>query len=186
MRKGTKPALVDNSSDIAGYDAILSEVVDLLESARHASARAVNVFMTTTYWQIGRRIVEWEQAGKERAAYGEALLNRLSADLTKKFGRGFSRQNLQQMRQFYRVYPPERICQTLSGTLLSKKCQTPSGEFMEQSAEKNAAVARYALEGLTNTVMAAEYRMALPDEKMLAAELERTRRMLEGRRKGAR
>lgn len=51
-------------------------------------------------------------------------------------------------------------------------------------AEKNAAVARYALEGLTNKVLAAEYRMALPDEKILAVELERTRRMLEGRRLG--
>ncbi len=133
MRKSTKKlALIDNGSDIAGYDAMLSEVVDLLESARHATARAVNVFMTTTYWQIGRRIVEWEQAGKERAAYGEALLNRLSADLKKRFGRGFSRQNLQQMRQFYLIYPHEKICQTLSGKLLSKKCQTPSGEFEEQ------------------------------------------------------
>lgn len=118
-----------NDSAITGYEAILSEVVDLLESSRRASARAVNVCMTVTYWQIGRRIVEWEQAGKERATYGEALLNRLSADLTKRFGRGFSRQNLQQMRQFYRIYPPEKICQTLSGKLLSEKCQTSSGEF---------------------------------------------------------
>lgn len=83
--------MVKNDSEIAGYDTILSEVIELLESARHASARAVNVFMTASYWQIGRRIIEWEQAGKERATYGEALINRLSADITKRFGRGFSR-----------------------------------------------------------------------------------------------
>ncbi|MDN3514637.1 MAG: PDDEXK nuclease domain-containing protein [Candidatus Brocadia sp.] len=87
--------------------------------------------MTATYWEIGRRIVEWEQAGKERATYGEALLNRLAADLTKRFGRGFSRQNLQQMRQFYRAYPPDKICQTLSGKLPSEIRQTTSGEFEE-------------------------------------------------------
>ncbi len=52
-------------------------------------------------------------------------------------------------------------------------------------AEKDAAVARYALEGLPNKVLAAEYRVALPDEKVLAAELEHTRRMLEGRKLGA-
>lgn len=114
-KRSKKLVVVENDSEIAGYDTILSEVIDLLESARHASARAVNVFMTSTYWLIGRRIIEWEQAGKERATYGEALINRLSADLTKKFGRGFSRQNLQKMRLIYRIYPPEKICQTLSG-----------------------------------------------------------------------
>ena len=130
-KRSKKLVVVENDSEIAGYDTILSEVIDLLESARHASARAVNVFMTASYWQIGRRIIEWEQAGKERAAYGEALINRLSADLTKRFGRGFSRQNLQKMRLIYRIYPPEKICQTLSGKLPSEKCQTLSGEFKE-------------------------------------------------------
>ncbi len=114
-KRSKKLVMVKNDSEIAGYDTILSEVIDLLESARHASARAVNVFMTATYWLIGRRIIEWEQAGKERATYGEALINRLSADITKRFGRGFSRQNLQKMRLIYRIYPPEKICQTLSG-----------------------------------------------------------------------
>jgi len=132
MNKSPKKfVVVENESEIAGYDTILSEVIDLLESARHASARVVNVFMTATYWLIGRRIIEWEQAGKERAAYGEALINRLSADLTKRFGRGFSRQNLQKMRLIYRIYPPEKICQTLSGKLPSEKSKTLSGEFKE-------------------------------------------------------
>ena len=130
-KRSKKLVVVENDSQIAGYDTILSEVIELLESARHASARAVNVFMTATYWLIGRRIIEWEQAGKERAVYGEALINRLSADLTKRFGRGFSRQNLQKMRLIYRIYPPEKICQTLSGKLPSEKCQTLSGEFKE-------------------------------------------------------
>ncbi len=130
-KRPKKLVMVENDSEITGYDTILYEVIDLLESARHASARAVNVFMTATYWLIGRRIIEWEQAGKERAAYGEALINRLSADLTKRFGSGFSRQNLQKMRLIYRIYPPEKICQTLSSKLPSEKCQTLSGEFKE-------------------------------------------------------
>jgi len=54
----------------------------LLEAARRVSARTVNAFMTATYWEIGRRIVEFEQGGKERAEYGETLLLRLSHDLT--------------------------------------------------------------------------------------------------------
>ncbi len=76
------------------YAAILAEVIDLLESARRASARVVNAVMTATYWQVGRRIVEIEQSGSERAEYGESVLSRLAADLTGRFGRGFSRQNL--------------------------------------------------------------------------------------------
>ena len=84
-------------------------------ATRRASARTVNAFMTATYWEIGRRIVEFEQGGAKRAEYGEELLMRLADDLTKRLGRGFSRQNLQNMRQFYLACPPDQICQTPSG-----------------------------------------------------------------------
>ena len=83
------------------YDAVLAGVTELLESARHAAARSVNSIMTATYWEIGRRIVEEEQRGRERAAYGARLIDRLSDDLTRRFGRGFSKVNLKQMRKFY-------------------------------------------------------------------------------------
>ena len=89
----------------AGYDSVLSGVVELLDAARRASARVVNSLMTATYWEIGRRIVEHEQAGKERAAYGEEILTRLSADLKKRFGRGFSVDNLERARKFYLTFP---------------------------------------------------------------------------------
>jgi len=97
------------------YDGLLSGMVSLIKEARRVSARTVNAIITATYWEMGRRIVENEQSGRRRAGYGEALLKKLSADLTSKFGKGFSRQNLQQMRQFYRAYPPTEICQTVSG-----------------------------------------------------------------------
>jgi predicted nuclease of restriction endonuclease-like (RecB) superfamily len=86
------------------YDAMLSEVIGLLETARRAAARSVNAVMTATYWQIGRRIVEAEMGGKARAGYGEQLIDRLSADLTARFGRGFSRRAVYQMRAFYITY----------------------------------------------------------------------------------
>ena len=96
---------------------MLDRVVQLIDEARRASARAVNALMTATYWSIGRHIVEFELSGKRRADYGEELLVRMAADLTTRFGRGFSRQNLQQMRQFYGAFPFEQICQTPSGKL---------------------------------------------------------------------
>ena len=103
------------ASALTGYDKVLAGMVELLETARHVSARTVNAVMTATYWELGRRIVEVEQGGSRRAGYGEELLERLSADLTKRFGRGFSRQNLQLFRLFYQTYAPSKICQTLSG-----------------------------------------------------------------------
>ncbi len=95
-----------------GYDAVLSAMVELLESARRLSARAVNSIMTATYWEIGRRIVELEQGGEKRAEYGEVVVKQLAVDLTKRFGRGFSWRNLYQMRSFFEAYP--NILQTLS------------------------------------------------------------------------
>src|SRR5579862_115434 len=88
----------------AAYDGVLSGMVELLDAARRASARVVDSLMTATYWEIGRRIVDHEQAGKERAAYGEEILTRLSADLKKRFGRGFSVDNLERARKFYLTF----------------------------------------------------------------------------------
>lgn len=119
----------------ARYDDLVGSIADLLDGARKRSARAVNAVMSATYWEIGRRLVEFEQGGKARAEYGGAVVVRLAEDLTRRFGRGFSRQNLQQMRQFYLTYPQRGIRQTLSGELpraAGDKSQTPSGESTTQ------------------------------------------------------
>jgi predicted nuclease of restriction endonuclease-like (RecB) superfamily len=93
---GRSPAIRD-----ASYDEFLSRISSLLATARRGAARAVNAILTATYWEVGRRIVEFEQGGKARATYGEALLKKLSADLTAAHGRGFSKRNIEQMRAFY-------------------------------------------------------------------------------------
>lgn len=110
------------------YDSILSDLVKLLEQSRRLSARSVNAIMTATYWEIGRRIVEVEQKGEERAEYGKELLKKLSKALTDKFGRGFSERNLEQMRLFYSTW---QISQTVSAK--SKKIQTPSTQSFNLS-----------------------------------------------------
>ena len=96
------------------YLGLVGGISELLEAARHASARTVNAFMTATYWEIGRRIVEFEQRGEKRAEYGKALLERLSKDLTLRYGRGFARPNLIRFRQFYLAFPAASIRSTLS------------------------------------------------------------------------
>jgi len=97
------------------YNNIRAEIVELLKAARSAAARNVNSIMTAVYWDIGRRIVEFEQSGKHRAEYGEQLIEQLSGDLTRQFGRGFGRANLWQMRAFYQAWPQPKILQTMSG-----------------------------------------------------------------------
>jgi len=96
------------------YNQLVSSIVELLESARKQVARTINIILVETYWKIGKRIVEYEQKGENRAEYGEKLLKKLSKDLSIKYGKGFSRSNLQYMRLLYIKYPK---CQTLSGKL---------------------------------------------------------------------
>ena len=89
----------------ADYSGLLRDVVSLLETARRTSARAVNAVITATYWEVGRRIVEVEQRGSAQAGYGDELIKRLAADLTTRFGRGFSWRNLYRMRGFHLAFP---------------------------------------------------------------------------------
>ena len=85
-----------NQSSSAGisieYKGLLASVSALLEEGRRNAAKSVNAVLTATYWLVGKRIVEYEQGGQDRAAYGSEVLKRLSADLGGRFGRGFSRQ----------------------------------------------------------------------------------------------
>lgn len=189
------------------YGGLIGGIAALLEEARRTSARAVNALMTATYWEIGWRVEEYEQEGKQRAEYGAALLKRLSVDLSARFGRGFSERNLEQMRLFYLSLP---ISQTLSADSEAagdsrtsrRKPQTGSAKIPETlSRISGGPPALLSLRDLASRfplpwsaylqrlsvksdparrfkVLAAKYRTALPDEKLLAAEIAETRRSL--------
>ena len=131
------------------YDAVLADVTGLLEAARRAAARSVNALMTATYWQIGRRLIEVEQGGLTKADYGDQLIERLSHDLTARFGRGFGRRNLFQMRAFYLAYAQK--VQTVSAQLESSPSQFPlpwSHYVKLLSVRSEAARAFYEAEAL--------------------------------------
>ena len=83
---------------------VYSRISDLLKLARKTVVQSVNKTIVSTYFEIGRLIVEDEQSGKERAAYGQQILKELSNRLTKEFGKGFSVENLDRMRYFYKIY----------------------------------------------------------------------------------
>lgn len=82
----------------------VNQIKYLLQSAKQKVVRQVNQTMVYTYFEIGKMIVEEEQRGKERAEYGKNLLKDLSKELTREFGKGFSVDNLERMRKFYRIY----------------------------------------------------------------------------------
>ncbi len=87
------------------YSQLIDSIGNTLNEARNNLAQAVNSVMVDAYWQVGQQIVEFEQKGSARAAYGENLLPRLSKDLTLRYGKGFNRSNLIYMRKLYLAYP---------------------------------------------------------------------------------
>lgn len=95
----------------------VAEIRDILAQARKKTYTAINSAMVEAYWLMGKRIVEEEQQGNQRANYGEAILKSLSVELTDEFGKGFSYANLRNFRQFYLTYPDVEICYALRSNL---------------------------------------------------------------------
>ncbi len=102
MAKSTRSGTAEKS------DPLFDRIVTILEEARGNVVRAVNTGMVTAYWLIGRVIVEALQDGAERAEYGKQVVEKLSARLTERYGKGFSEQSLQNFRRFYLFYS-ERV-----------------------------------------------------------------------------
>ncbi len=117
MNKPAKPS----------YHSLIRQIGETLAEGRRQVAYAVNYHMVLAYWEIGRYIVEFEQKGESRADYGKELLEKLSKDLSERYGKGMSRSNLIYMRQCFIEY--EKI-QTVSGIFIlcqrDQKCETVS------------------------------------------------------------
>ena len=99
---------------LSNYTILLQDIGSLLSAGRKQAFKVVDNILVKTYWEIGRRIVEHEQQGSEKAEYGSQLLKNLSKDLKLEYGKGFSKSNLYLMRLFYLKY--EKF-QTVSGKL---------------------------------------------------------------------
>lgn len=100
------------ANDIVYYQDVITDIKGIISSGREVAYNAANKAMVLTYWHVGKRIVEQEQAGKERAKYGQALIEALADELTKEYGKSFSKRNLQYFRKFYLAFPDEQIVNT--------------------------------------------------------------------------
>ena len=106
--KGGKPieeTHYDFVNKLNNSESYITEIKQILAQARSKAYSAVNTAMVQAYWLIGKRIVEEEQQGKDRAAYGKEVVKTISAELTAEFGKGFSETNIKYFRQFYNTFP---------------------------------------------------------------------------------
>lgn len=121
------------------------DIREILNKARQKTYAAINFAMVEAYWQIGKRIVEEEQAGKERADYGSFLIKGLSKELSMEFGKGFSVANLWNFRQFYLTFPSEEKLYTLRRELswshlrLIMRVDNPKAReyYLKEAADQN-------------------------------------------------
>ena len=122
---------------------IYSDIAELLNVARTKAYHTVNSIMVETYWKIGQRIVEEEQGGASRAEYGTKLIENLSKYLTDTFGKGFSEANLQNMRNFYLVYPefPRQCLGNLSWSNMARIIRIDNPEernyYLNEASSQN-------------------------------------------------
>ncbi len=104
-------------------------VLSIIETARIRAKTAIDITMVYAYFEVGRMICQEEQAGNQRAAYGERLIPELSKYLTARLGKGFSATNLKQMRKFYQVYAEDIMGQTLSDELQNLPASSTGRKF---------------------------------------------------------
>ena len=113
-KKATAPANKTGLAAVEGdpAQALYAQIQAVLSQARQQVRRHINQAMVQAYWQVGRLIVEHEQAGQSRAAYGARVLQELAGKLSSEFGEGFSAANLRNFRQFFQTYTLAEICDT--------------------------------------------------------------------------
>ena len=124
------------------FPALLNELRGLIRDPRQRALRVVDTIQVQTCWELGRHIVEFEQAGATRAAYGQRLLSQLSHALTAEFGKGFDERNLRHMRSFYQSFPNwyavrTELSWTHYRTLLRVDSPTARQWYADEAATQN-------------------------------------------------
>ena len=120
--------------EIQNINHLYDEVREIIASARQNAVRSVDFSRVQMYWQIGRRIQEEEQNGKERADYGAYLLKNLAKKLEPEYGSGFSYRQLNFCRQFYRMYPIANALRSQFNwtqiETVRRLAENPNGEYV--------------------------------------------------------
>lgn len=156
------------------YSGLITNIGDILEHGKRQAVVSVNIVLLKTYWQIGKEIVEYEQKGKEKSEYGSKLLDKLSKDLKEKYGRGFCRRNVLDIRRFYLTYNkwqalPAKLTWTHFVSLLSI-----SDDYERQFYEKQCVSESWSTRELDRQINSALYtRLLLSKNKKGLIELSK-------------
>jgi hypothetical protein len=153
-------------------EVLLTALREIITDARKQALRAVDQVQVRTCWEIGRHIVEFEQQGQPRAAYGKKLLPRLAESLTREFGKGFDTSNLRYMRLFYKAFPMcdavrHELSWTHYRTLIRVENETARMWYMQEAVSQNWGTR--ALERQVNTLY---YERLLASRNKAAVEQE--------------
>ncbi|HFU74694.1 MAG TPA: DUF1016 domain-containing protein [Arcobacter sp.] len=132
-------------SDIVKKDDFYSNIRDILQTARNKTYKQINFIMVEAYWNIGKQIAQEEQNGDDRAKYGSYLIKKLSKHLTTDFGKGFTQQNLRNMRQFYNCFPiRSTLCSELTWShyrlLIRIQNENAREWYMNEAVQSNWSV----------------------------------------------
>lgn len=190
---------------IESIDTLYHDACRIIENARSNAVRSVDFCRVQMYWNLGRRIFEEEQQGKERADYGTYLIKNLSKRLKPDYGSGFSVRQLEQSRQFYRTYP---IANTVRSQLnwsqyrrLIQIEDPDKREYYELESrieklpdenptigillctQKNDTLVRMTLPEDNKTILASEYRLYLPTTEQLVKEVDTVKKLAKQKRK---
>lgn len=166
----------DTNLPVATEAQLFAQVRDILAQARQRIARQVNTTIVEAYWNVGRHIVEYEQNGNAKQAYGANTLNELSRRLVAEFGKGFTKTNLLYMRQFYLYFPIyHTLCDKLTWshyrTLLKVADKTARDYYAAECASQNWSVRQLAHQIHT---LYYERLLASRDKDTVRQEIQRT------------
>lgn len=167
----------ENTTSLYNPD-FIREIKQIVTQARPKAYAAINSAMVEAYWQMGRRIVEQEQQGKDRADYGSQLLKSLSKELTTEFGKGFSVRSLYYYRQFYQTFPeifatPWRI---LTWSLMQVSNTNARTWYLKEAAEQMwsyRTLDRNIGSQYYERLFASKYMFYMPTEEELREEIAR-------------
>ena len=133
------------ANDLTIYQSVIDDVKGIISSGMESAYNATSRAMVMTYWNVGKRIVEQEQNGNQRAEYGTAMMDALAEELTREYGKSYSKRNLQYFRKFYQCFPDIEIVNScvhnLTWTHFRSLLRVPDEDarvwYMSEAAHEN-------------------------------------------------
>lgn len=172
------------ANELTIYQSVIDDVKDIISSGMESAYNATSRAMVLTYWNVGRRIVEQEQNGNQRAEYGTAMMDALAKELTKEYGKSYSKRNLQYFRKFYQCFPDFEIVNScvhnLTWTHFRSLLRVPDEDARDNPtigillcSETDEDIARYSVLHDNDRLFMSKYLTYLPTKEQLKREIER-------------